>query len=90
MNDRAREALVAAALAGVKQVKGVFRNGEGRCAMGVIIDAYGMITDPMSYPQYMGCLEWAEIDWKEDDAIRVANDNGIDFLTIARKFGNDA
>lgn len=82
MNDRAREALVAAALSGVKQIKGAFADDDGgRCALGVLIDAW-------QKDNALPIDEWAEISAGDAKLIQDANDIlEWDFLTIARKIG---
>ncbi len=92
MNERAREALVAAALKGVRQIKGSLSDGaDGRCALGVLAESV--------FGECRGAQNDAEADqiWKVlginrdiEGQIMNANDYlGWDFLTIARKMGND-
>ena len=94
MNDRAREALVAAGLKGVRQIKGALYDPRGgRCAMGVIQEA-GAWDVSLRRP-LDGCPECGAkhqtyhasmpIRTEEDLIIHLNNDHGWDFLTIARK-----
>jgi hypothetical protein len=83
MNELAREALVTAALTGVRQIKGLFKDADGgMCAMQVIHEAYKNID-----PHYQ-VLPNTWISLEECWQVLNANDNlGWDFLTIARKIG---
>jgi hypothetical protein len=95
MNELAREALVTAALKGVPQIKGHYRDlngGPGRCAMGVIYENAGLLFSNQNVDKsanfvlldkYGITLE----DWQ--DIVDANDDKGWDFLTIARKIGND-
>jgi hypothetical protein len=91
MNDRAREALVAAALSGIPQTRGEYYNHHGgRCAMGVLLDVVDYWNGPlMAQMDARECLyKNFAIGAREHEQIRVANDSkGWDFLTIARKIG---
>lgn len=87
MNDRAREALVAAALNGVKQIRYGWRDDHGGfCALGVLMeDCKGW---------HLFSVEHLDKEYgltkNEREVILRANDVlGWDFLTIARKFGNN-
>ena len=95
MNDVARDILVEAALKGVKQARGCFRDGNGSfCAMGVL---YQKLAD-----MDLGTWDEEGFDtWRADAVERTfgvtpleqaaivrANDVlNWDFLTIARKIG---
>ena len=102
MNDAAREVLVAAALSGSRQIIGRYHDqtaDDGECAMGVLhlamhadraaalqcLDGFGAVTHE--------CAEklWARFGMDPAEHIEVAtmNNNGHDFLTIARKVGHD-
>ena len=90
MNERAREVLVRAALDGVTQIRDRTRDEHGgRCAAGVLLEhatgrpLWGGV-DPVRVWKTFGmtATEWTEM-------IRL-NNAGVDFLTIARKFGEVA
>ena len=96
VNERAREALVRAALDGHKQGRKSFHLQDGSdCAMGVLhIAQHGWNrskavvcrnrrgTDPWRKVE-----KWAGMTSKESAQVFTANDRGWDFLTIARKIG---
>jgi len=81
MNDWAREQLVQAQLAGVKQIKGYIRDNQGGyCAMGWISERQWRVQ------LVTGKYQPSDITAKEASEIMTANDlRGWDFLTIARK-----
>jgi len=92
VNDKAREALVQAALQGTRQITGAFRDDDdGRCALGVLYDAMGV-----EFPTVCMSVELREqlcitYDISNDEGSDIVNANDIlkwDFLTIARKIGN--
>ena len=91
MNDRAREALVAAALNGTPQIRGALRDQkDGRCALGVLCEAAGFFMPAgVNIIDTEDILEsWAECSLQEATEIVRANDAlRWDFLTIARKIG---
>ena len=91
MNDRAREALVQAALTGVKQIKHRLDDGKtGRCAMGVLYEAAGFNLDTLCYEDTLKARR--KLSLKTSDILEImdANDNkGWDFLQIARKIGTN-
>lgn len=95
MNDRAREALVAAALQGVRQIKGKLHDGKGgHCAYGIIhLDLHQ--GNEQAALECVGQLTGAphcklRVEYLADFEIVAANDTrGWDFLTIARKCGNE-
>ena len=99
MNERAREALVDAALRGVPQIKGVYTLYESRCAVGVLYDAVKKETGLKGARYDVPCgplpdniselvMRWAEMTEDELEYMICANDDlGWDFLTIARKIG---
>ena len=90
MNERARNALISASMAGVKQIKGSLRDTEGgMCALGVMREAAGVnFSIILNWNEYCYLLKWAEMDGEEFDLIAEANDIlEWDFLTIARKIG---
>ena len=96
MNDKAREALVAAALTGVKQIKNRLDDGKtGRCAMGVLYESVGLdlhwnLFDKDMYGKIMRARRKLGLTGMECLEIMDANDNlGWDFLTIARKIGTN-
>lgn len=85
MNERAREALVAAALNGTPQITGMARKGEARCAAGVLQDfIIENCRSISSSKQALQFVDMTEAEW--DEMVRL-NDSGLDFLTIARKLG---
>lgn len=85
MNDRAREALVAAALKGTKQIRGSLQDFTGGvCALGVF---FSCLPNTFSAP-WSEMEAWADLEPGEDTEIARRNDlDGWDFLTIARKVG---
>ncbi len=95
MNDEAREVLVAAALRGHKQARGALHDvPEGECALGVLHLAVHPTRDRAMVCAALGgghCEEMERrfaIGYFEAMAIASANDEeGWDFLTIARKIG---
>ena len=92
MNDKAREALVAAALSGVKQIKFALQDSDGgRCANGVLMEACtGVAPHQINWTTFNPSRfwEWGGLSLKEEDEIVHANNVlGWDFLTIARKIG---
>ena len=91
MNELARETLVAAALNGVRQVKGMFRDhGGGRCAVGVLMESCAVPFNGFLNGDLTALCERYQTSVQELAQIVDANDNkGWDFLTIARKFGNE-
>jgi len=93
MNDVARDALALAGLTGHPQAMGALHADEGDCAIGVIHIAahrgnrFAALQCGLSY-RCAGAF--AEMDDRQLREVWVANDNkGWDFLTIARKFGNE-
>jgi hypothetical protein len=93
MNERAREALVAAALSGRSQIKRRMHDEfGGACAAGVLFEnvtgeRHQAFTQ---YKEFRKVLEELDISERELTRIWHANDiHGWDFLTIARKIGND-
>ena len=95
MNDRAREALIAAALNGVKQIRDKMHDGQGGyCAMGVLHVATHAGDEWAAWTCHSNVCTFEifsrnyDIDQGELTAIIRANDtDGWDFLTIARKIG---
>jgi hypothetical protein len=88
MNERARGALVTAALNGVPQIKELYRWGPGRCAIGVLLDEFGLSEREGNTVDVLAAL--AGLSSGEFSDIMEANDlKGWDFLTIARKIGTD-
>ena len=95
MNDRAREALIAAALSGVKQIKGRVHDGQGgHCALGVLhlaVHGGNELLALKCHPTLCGFEHFGaffELDQCEQTEIIQRNDtDGWDFLTIARKIG---
>lgn len=96
MNDRAREALVAAALSGHKQSRGTFHHRDGGdCAMGVLNIARhnGSREKAVAEMNKHGACPWRKVEtWagmtqEESQEMTQRNDEGWDFLTIARKCG---
>lgn len=98
MNDKGREALVAAALNGVKQIRFRWSDGHGGlCAQGVLVKDYGFELSfkemNITQAEYetitdVVCREYdlAGGEWYELAELNDANDQK-DFLTIARKVG---
>jgi hypothetical protein len=94
MNDKAREVLVKAALDGVPQTYGFYKDpngGPGRCALGVLAEAIGVLNDTgiVATEPHEKMREQYELSDTEFFQIAEANDSGWDFLTIARKLGVD-
>ena len=101
MNEKAVETLVQAALRAHKQIKGYLHGiGGGECALGILhlADHNGnrqaalwCRAGPVNSPGYISWathLENWDIDRTEEARILRANDEqGLDFLTIARKCG---
>ena len=95
MNDRAREALIAAALNGVKQITGRMHDGQGgHCALGVLHlashhgDEHETLCCHPDRCNFRLFSATYAIDQNEQTSIIRANDTyGWDFLTIARKIG---
>ena len=96
MNDKAREVLVAAALRGHKQVQGDMHLNKGECAIGVLHLAYhntrvGAVRCWLH--GRMGLHDWeAQYGLDSDgmmEVIRRNDQDGWDFLTIARKVGRE-
>jgi hypothetical protein len=94
MNDKAREVLVKAAMDGVPQTYGHYKDpsgGPGRCALGVLAEAIGVLPEGVfeidSETRHKKMCEHYELSDTEFFQIAAANDNGWDFLTIARKLG---
>ena len=94
MNERAREALVAAALAGIRQIQNrTCDDNGGRCATGVILEDYTGFAHwsdirarriPVNTETIYAAYGITDEEWAE--MIRL-NNAGVDFLTIARKLG---
>lgn len=94
MNEIAREVLRVAALRGVKQIRGAYQDGDGRCALGVLMDHaeamrsqnylwrdYGLDTERRCLCPH-GCGALGD----EAGIIVHMNDyHGDDFLAIANK-----
>ena len=95
MNDKAREILVSAALNGTPQIKYRLADDDGgRCAMGVLMEACDreIFLSVRRFKWHtafdMRVMGEYDIDGDEWREIATANNNGWDFLTIARKIGN--
>lgn len=101
MNDKARELLIKAALDGVPQVHGTLFSGEGRCAMGVIIEGLGLKEKWYVMKETPPMLRDSTVFWREvfkeagmnpyehGRVVEMNDSDGFDFLTIARKLGNE-
>lgn len=97
MNERAREALIQAALKGVPQIKGKLHDGKGgHCAFGIIhldlhqgdeLAALLCIGPRTGAPR---CDDLREAYLQDTEIVKANDDLGWDFLTIARKCGEDA
>ena len=92
MNERGVAALVSAAMRGVPQIRGAFRNGEGRCVLGVLHDA--LPAPLVSATAYFGlalfsvCRDCEELFASEYCLLPHLNDrHRWDFLKIARTLG---
>lgn len=96
MNDQGREALVQAALRGVRQIRAKFADEHGgRCALGVLADAAGLnpLVEPWSDTERAYGLDLTKqpcalcgFMGTESQTIAHLNDiHELDFLTIARK-----
>lgn len=90
MNDNMRAALVAAALKGVRQIKGHLHDGQGgHCAWGVYHLALHNQNEKGAVECHNTVDQKCASFWREylsDIEIQKANDEkGWDFLTIARK-----
>jgi len=94
MNDLARQVLVKAALDGVKQAKGVFRDNDGGlCAWGALFEGMSCSWLEMNghWTASLPCDPMLHYDISQEESRDIvdANDKkGWDFLTIARKIGN--
>jgi hypothetical protein len=95
MNDEAREVLVAAALRGHRQITGRTHDqhaNEGECAMGVLHLRFHE-TRAEAVRCWLGQAAshpwWGRFRLEAGEIQMIAhrNDNGWDFLTIARKVG---
>ena len=89
LNDAAREALVSAALKGIKQAYGTWHDVDGgMCAGGVLHVALGHRVDDIHCTISDELCRGYGLTEEEIMDLVDANDKGMDFLTIARKFGN--
>ena len=96
MNELGVAALVAAAMRGVPQLKNEFRDGQGRCAYAVLMDAardngsapfIDVVQDLFSLSLSYPCPE-CNRGGSERETIFCLNDrHGWDFLKIARTLG---
>ena len=85
MNQRAADILIEAGLRGVPQIQGGFRDGDGRCALGVLMDAY-MIRYHKHHPFPISEMKGEYgLGMGEMHQIVEMNDAGVDFIGIARK-----
>lgn len=91
MNERAVGVLVDAALNGHEQLKNTWRssNGGAHCARGLLHDALPGHGERCCYSDCIVAALKEHFDMDEDEQWNVMekNDRGMDFLTIARKFG---
>jgi hypothetical protein len=89
MNDRAREALVAASLKGVSQIRWAYRTDQGQCALGVLLEKTGWY-ELDQIPCVASEMIRKEFDMRPEEFSEITHANdvlGWDFLTIARKIG---
>ena len=86
MNQRAADILIEAGLRGVPQIQGEYRKGDGRCALGVLLDAYGIKYYKHSAFQCTSEIA-EEYGFSPGEMYQVIkmNDAGVDFIGIARK-----
>ena len=98
MNDRAREILATAGLQGHPQIRKTWHTDKGECALGVLhlachatreeaLQCYNARQNNHEYNNFSEIREMFDLSWPELRQIWTANDNGWDFLTIARKIG---
>ncbi len=91
--EQVSELLVAAALRGQRQIKGLTRDEKGGlCAMGVLIDALPgewHSIDRVHFKIGQYAADAYKITPTEIRRIVDMNDDGSDFLTIARKWENE-
>jgi hypothetical protein len=99
MNEAAANALYEAERKGVRQIKGVLRDGRGgMCALGVILEA-GLETMSLWETKINGCpmcgateqtFHRMPVANEHTLIIHLNNDHGLTFAEIARKLGPDA
>ncbi len=92
--EQVSELLVAAALRGQRQIKGLTRDEKGGlCAMGVLIDALPGKWCSLGEMHFKpGKHAYLEYDLTPEEMSRIVDMNdkhGMDFLTIARKWENE-
>jgi hypothetical protein len=99
MNQRGQDVLIEAALAGIPQTVFSHVDGDARCAMGVLIEAWAQVKGRLLEPGIDGnytpegndiedFTHYYGLDHDQHERIVRANDMGQDFLTIARKLGS--